>query len=1769
MEVEVKAPEVGPNADQLTALTRGRGPRRGNLEDLLKYWRPIMKKPGGFRRCVVILMDKPRFGGRPQRICAWLHHELTGKWPNEGKKKRGASSGKRRSRRVTRSVRRAARKAKSFNPSPNGVNVSALRLAIRESRDSNGILTQPINNRQNAVDFKAALFAKYSQEINFPGEVKEIDLDVEVKRVGIFGSSSRAGQALQAAGSIALPGDFSDFRSPVRSATWEALTPGVPSRPGTGVARRLVTGGRGARNKFRCPPGFEKGGTFTNSEFSTCGAQLLRIPNIGPGSLAPAAMRSLARLSRSADLVRSIGDLRKNRNAADIIRAAQIPVAPKKTSPTLVKKSTDYILERLQEGDEFPDRLVRRDGVILEPAVTLSAFSRLDEFDDMADGTYVVTAPSGMIGRNELPIFSTGLRDVVFNVPEAGAIRVVREGGEMSPEEREQLKIQTREAVDSVSNAEDPTALIREFADRSDGRFKVEFGTVESGSFKPVEDSRNQLIKVQAGDQVISVPVWVYETFLSRSAPRRAPNDPIFERVEGESGGSKSLNPFFFTDASRSKKNQSRYHDSIQRKVDRFTSLSNSAGFDTKASRRSFGASFFDPDVNRFRCPPGTRNGGMFTDQAGTDCGGRIDEQVITAFSKIFDAIQNVRTSKSPNAKRIQNNPGLDEEKKSTVVGLTSLVGKYSRWTREFVDDVSPVSVAGEMPTIDEIVLGRELGPEERSLLDGDGLAAYLTDLGIYLSDPDILEKASAEELRSIYDTLSDAATAEAARISINPPRTEDEKNISDDINYAIYSGVQRLGEVLGVRTLTRSRPAEETDPSLSVREIEGAPEVSVLSEVSEFTDTPDGMQALLSSVEFQRDGLLADITDIVGNSAGNPTSTHSEVEAYFSDLITFFGDNPEPDEIEERNLFAAYFELHAIVEAARGDDLSADFINDRLSRVKESYRNEVFFNARRIASGEIPDSGNISQQTFTQRQESRASQIIRDLVVDPDVPSELPVEAYSWRSALKTLRRRQKEKAERVISSRYPNGERPWETDGPVGDMSDADLKEWTQLALSHGHDFDVATSDDYTLRVTPILTDIRIDKVGGAKSVRANGDFRVTLLKKNPDGTETLLAVRDVNPDDSRTYRRLIKFDAKTGNVKSVENQFLFLSNPKITEADLLATVDEANLEDAMRAFSTFSKDGNAVGIQGYDIADQLNSHAFTFYAASSKSAVVEVYPGIDGHSVWGRRGFRQDPTYDPDTLVQLNDKMAKLVQAYDRDDGSPESIIAKALIKDDVRHARLERMVQPSLNGESAEMMPGHGDFMLALDGPNGEKNSVAFGYFMGDRIDSDSSGRLNISPYEVTPERRQQIIDEVGQEAFDVLTAKGSGAEQYLPVDVRLSYATAPVAHYDPSGMRLSSNPTDKLLKVDRAPDGSMNPVAEIRSALTPNGESFVRVENTSNLSLDDSVRLMRQGAPLSEIPDEHIGAAIMDDIGRGDESRFTPKLLPGNASSNEVIVLEDKLTGHRYGIKAYYDNAMGVGEVHSEVAGYQLGEVFGFDAPALRLIQPNRSTSSDNETPAVLIQFAQSFYSDAEGMSNTVPYADNMKQMRDTTSAFTVIQMLGLDVISANPDRNPGNIMLIGQDVYPIDHGLAFSQPEISRSINLGVPLPEETVIANMTDDELITTFAYKFANHGDARFANPYGTVFKKSTPEEISAGLDRLINTLRNNNRDDVRETIQDMAEELEATGKFPEQAAARRMLESLEMLDRLSEIDDDSATKLKDLLLKAVDYSSNTKLR
>lgn len=86
MSENIKADPLGgilPQELVTGDILRGYGPRRGNLERLLRYWRPIMKKPGGFRRCRLILANHPELYPL-SNICAWLHHETTGLWPNEG-----------------------------------------------------------------------------------------------------------------------------------------------------------------------------------------------------------------------------------------------------------------------------------------------------------------------------------------------------------------------------------------------------------------------------------------------------------------------------------------------------------------------------------------------------------------------------------------------------------------------------------------------------------------------------------------------------------------------------------------------------------------------------------------------------------------------------------------------------------------------------------------------------------------------------------------------------------------------------------------------------------------------------------------------------------------------------------------------------------------------------------------------------------------------------------------------------------------------------------------------------------------------------------------------------------------------------------------------------------------------------------------------------------------------------------------------------------------------------------------------------------------------------------------------------------------------------------------------------------------------------------------------------------------------------------------------------------------------------------------------------
>ena len=832
-------------------ILRGRGPRRGNLERLIKYWRPIMRKPGGFRRCLVILANHPELYPL-ERICAWLHHETTGLWPNEGNHHEGGKLGPivgqaRRFLKKPKRKKRGKRKKKD-----DGIFLDpdfySIKSMISEARLFDGVLVQPIAGRQNVVEMKAAMFASRM------AEVKAASDDIKFKKVGLVGSGSAAGQALQAAGSILLPGDISDFRSPVRSQIYETLTPG--GGRGLPSARRLIRGaGSGARNKYRCPPGFQKGGTFTNKTFSTCGAQVLALPDMGPGSLNADAQRALADLARDASMVRSVGELRSNSNPYAVIRAAQIPFAPKKGSPTRRQISTDLILGRVFDGEEFGPRFVRRDGVILEPMVSEEFLSEMDEFDDMVDGSFVTTYKEGVLGIDSLRTFGTGIRDSYIAIPDTGVVKVSRVGGEISPE--------TRSGTIRAFNAEQsrsPNVIfpLLEFVDSSDGKFSVEFGDITNNKYVPATEETNELVKVQSGNTTKLVPMWVYNTFLSRSAPRRAKNAPIFEMVP-DSVKEKSLNSKLASKKSLDAASAHAYNIFIDTKASRFNSALYSADLELKVSLRRGGrrlgasaeslgdvaggaAAIFDSTLKRYRCPPGTRRGGSFSDKFGTNCGYSLPKNLVNNFINVGQDLANAARSK-PFSR--PNNPGIKAQ--------TSSLQRVKDTLRSTLEKTEDKIGSGIGRTIAQSRKLRTLTAEERTSLGGEPLRDSLRNLRAFVQTN--RDSLSIGDTRKLFKELSDLSSLEAGRITDNP---DGDRGIQREISQLMGATLNDLRSIVKV-----DAPDVDVTPKPSRRR-DTTPDAAGLPSIDDILDVDSRKRVKRGKYipEIGEDAFWADMTD-------------------------------------------------------------------------------------------------------------------------------------------------------------------------------------------------------------------------------------------------------------------------------------------------------------------------------------------------------------------------------------------------------------------------------------------------------------------------------------------------------------------------------------------------------------------------------------------------------------------------------------------------------------------------------------------------------------------------------------------------------------------------------------------------------------------------------------------------------------------------------------------------------------------------------------------
>jgi hypothetical protein len=324
------------------------------------------------------------------------------------------------------------------------------------------------------------------------------------EKVGLVGSRSRAGRAAQAIGSVVTPGDLSDIRSPIRSTIAETLTPGG----GRGLRRPRA---RAREREYRCPEGFQFGGRFTDSEWSTCGRQLFDLPTVFP------TLMQIARTSfRAPDGFEGRGGtarvLRGQEPTGDIIksRAAQSPrVGP--MSKKAREDSIRAVIQDLSSDSEVSSMMVRRDGFPMQPVVDFGELRKVPDNRNMEEAAILMRPGSiGDLGKDELGLLSnTGVTSLVYVFPNGSTIRMDKTR-ELTVGERRKLG-KTVSSASEIDNSKDPLARLNAVVSESGDGISLE---KDFGSIRGAEDA------ITSGDNE-GLPKWSVEAFKGGPKKRR------------------------------------------------------------------------------------------------------------------------------------------------------------------------------------------------------------------------------------------------------------------------------------------------------------------------------------------------------------------------------------------------------------------------------------------------------------------------------------------------------------------------------------------------------------------------------------------------------------------------------------------------------------------------------------------------------------------------------------------------------------------------------------------------------------------------------------------------------------------------------------------------------------------------------------------------------------------------------------------------------------------------------------------------------------------------------------------------------------------------------------------------------------------------------------------------------------------------------------------------------------------------------------------------
>jgi hypothetical protein len=351
---------------------------------------------------------------------------------------------------------------------------------------------------------------------NFAGvegqRVQKLD-DGLSEKVGLVNTHSRLGRIGQGVTSYVIPGDTSGIRHPIRSTEAQAVTPGGNNH-GRGRVLGALTTSRigGARQLFRCPPGFEGGGRFSNRLLSTCGVRLFNIPdasnNVGgvsqivpnlpdannplSGTLIRGNPSGLSSIVSRAANVQVVGAANPNRVEA-AIRDAILPISTSKLGTI---------------------HLVRRDGSVLQSVVDIPKLSKIKKNEDIKGGMFVTRIDNpATIGHKEFALLLGDANGVVFALPDgSSSLRLQKTArGLKSPDAIRGLNRKWQ----NIISQEQPFAYgssLEKIVSESGGNLEL------IASFQDAQKAQ-QLIEVTrdgAGSRMVRR--WIYDLFMSPQA---------------------------------------------------------------------------------------------------------------------------------------------------------------------------------------------------------------------------------------------------------------------------------------------------------------------------------------------------------------------------------------------------------------------------------------------------------------------------------------------------------------------------------------------------------------------------------------------------------------------------------------------------------------------------------------------------------------------------------------------------------------------------------------------------------------------------------------------------------------------------------------------------------------------------------------------------------------------------------------------------------------------------------------------------------------------------------------------------------------------------------------------------------------------------------------------------------------------------------------------------------------------------------------------------